>query len=67
MLLMVKVHGKANVPNLESCKAVLDQSLDPVILGLHQNLLQVPLGLWQRHGTITQEVEDYSEMAATAV
>lgn len=52
---------------LHGTKAVLDKSLDPIVLGLLQNLIQFSAVLWKRHGAISQEVQNNSKMSATPI
>lgn len=52
---------------LQGTEAVLDESLDPVELGLLQDLIQFSVVLWKWHWAITQEVQNQSKMPATPV
>lgn len=52
---------------LQGCLALVHQALDQVILGLRQQLLNLPPALRERDGPIAQVVQDRPEMLAAAV
>lgn len=52
---------------LHGTEAVLDESLDPIILGFLQNLIQLSMVLWEWNWAISQEVQHKSKMSATPV
>lgn len=53
--------------NLQCGKAVLNESLQSVILCLLQHLLQLPLALRKWHCAISEKVQHQGEMASTSV
>lgn len=52
---------------LHGTEAVLDESLDPIVLSLLQNLVQFSVFLWKRYGAISEEVQNKSKMSATPI
>lgn len=52
---------------LHGTDAVLDESLDTVILGLLQNLIQFFVVLWKWYWAVSQEVQNQGKMSATSV
>lgn len=60
---------KKNVSSiyLHGTEAVLDESLDSIVLGLFQNLIQFSLVLWKWYWAVSQEVQNKSKMSATPI
>lgn len=71
MLLYTKKHKKwfkeVSSIYLHGTEAVLDESLDPIVLGLLQNLIQLSVVLWKWHWAISQEVQNQSKVSATPI
>lgn len=52
---------------LHCTEAVLDESLDLIILGLFQNLIQFSAVLWKRYWAISEEVQNKVKVSATPI